>query len=172
MQRYFSYTYICDSTDVQADWRKSWTYGRAPNAIDVSYVSLTCRPKPIRDRPFYTVIPRATQQKKNSLAKEVDKTCPTFALLCLSTYRNIIFTYFYMTGSVTSCNVKFDVPGIKYQQEPPPPTPRTQLTKYEVSHPMAASENYSSSGMLKIVITVQRVCVIRYNCACKFTHCI
>ena len=32
MQQYFSY--ICDSTDVQADWR-SCTYGRAPNTIDI-----------------------------------------------------------------------------------------------------------------------------------------
>ena len=26
----------CDDTDVQADWRRSCTYGRAPNAIDIS----------------------------------------------------------------------------------------------------------------------------------------
>ena len=38
MERYFSY--ICDGTDVQADWRS--TYGRAPNAIDISQGSLTC----------------------------------------------------------------------------------------------------------------------------------
>ena len=31
MQRYF--IYICGGTDVQADWRRSSTYGRAPNAI-------------------------------------------------------------------------------------------------------------------------------------------
>ena len=30
MQRYFSH--ICDGTDVQADWRRNCTYGRAPNA--------------------------------------------------------------------------------------------------------------------------------------------
>ena len=34
MQRYFSH--ICGDTDVQADWRRSCTYGRAPNAIDIS----------------------------------------------------------------------------------------------------------------------------------------
>ena len=28
--------------DVQADWRRSCTYGRAPNAIDISQGSLTC----------------------------------------------------------------------------------------------------------------------------------
>ena len=39
MQRYFSY--ICDDTNVQADWR-SYTYGRAPNAIDILQGSLTC----------------------------------------------------------------------------------------------------------------------------------
>ena len=39
MQRYFSQ--ICDGTDVQADWRNC-TYGRAPNAIDISQGSLTC----------------------------------------------------------------------------------------------------------------------------------
>ena len=40
MQRYFSH--ICDGTDVQADWRRSCTYGRAPNAIDITQGSLTC----------------------------------------------------------------------------------------------------------------------------------
>ena len=40
MQQYFSH--ICDGTDVQADWRRSCTYGRAPNAIDISQGSLTC----------------------------------------------------------------------------------------------------------------------------------
>ena len=34
MQRYFSH--ICDGIDVQADCRRSSTYGRAPNAIDIS----------------------------------------------------------------------------------------------------------------------------------------
>ena len=34
MQRCFSH--ICDGTDVQADWKRIWTYGRAPNAIDIS----------------------------------------------------------------------------------------------------------------------------------------
>ena len=33
MQQYFRY--ICSGTDVQADWR-SYTYGRAPKAIDIS----------------------------------------------------------------------------------------------------------------------------------------
>ena len=40
MQRYFSHK--CDGTDVQAGWRRSFTYGRAPNAIDISQDSLTC----------------------------------------------------------------------------------------------------------------------------------
>ena len=39
MERCFSY--LCDGTDVQADWRISCTYGRAPNAIDISQGSLT-----------------------------------------------------------------------------------------------------------------------------------
>ena len=39
MERDFSH--ICDGTDVQAD-RRSWTYGRAPNDIDISQGSLTC----------------------------------------------------------------------------------------------------------------------------------
>ena len=34
MQQYFSH--ICDGTDVQADRKRSCTYGRAPNAIDIS----------------------------------------------------------------------------------------------------------------------------------------
>ena len=48
MQHYFSY--ICDGTDVQADWKRSFTYGRAPNAITylVSYrpyieICLVCK---------------------------------------------------------------------------------------------------------------------------------
>ena len=36
------FSHICDDTDVQADWRRSCTYGRAPNAIDISQGSLTC----------------------------------------------------------------------------------------------------------------------------------
>ena len=40
MQRYFSH--ICDGTDVQADWRRSCTYVRAPNAIDILQGSLMC----------------------------------------------------------------------------------------------------------------------------------
>ena len=28
--------YMWRHIDVQADWRRSWTYGRAPNAIDIS----------------------------------------------------------------------------------------------------------------------------------------
>ena len=40
MERYFSY--VCDSTVVQADLKRSCTYGRAPNAIDISQGSLTC----------------------------------------------------------------------------------------------------------------------------------
>ena len=41
---------MCDDTYVQADRRRS--YGRAPNAIDISPVLA-----PTRDHPFYTVIP-------------------------------------------------------------------------------------------------------------------
>ena len=55
MQRYFSD--ICDGTDVQADWRRRCTYGRAPNAIDISQGSLMCPPTLTQDHPFYTVIP-------------------------------------------------------------------------------------------------------------------
>ena len=32
-------SYMWRHIDVQADWRRSWTYGRAPNAIDISYGS-------------------------------------------------------------------------------------------------------------------------------------
>ena len=38
MQRYFSH--ICDGTDVQAEWRRNCTYGRATNAIDILQGSL------------------------------------------------------------------------------------------------------------------------------------
>ena len=55
MQRYFSH--ICDGTDVQADWRRRCTYGRAPNAIDISQGSLTCPAYTDTGPPFYTVIP-------------------------------------------------------------------------------------------------------------------
>ena len=56
MQQYFSHK--CDGTDVQADWRRSCTYGRAPNAIDISQGSLTC-PSYTDTGPtfFYSVIP-------------------------------------------------------------------------------------------------------------------
>ena len=37
--------YMWRHIDVQADWRRSWTYGRAPNAIDISQGSLTCPSK-------------------------------------------------------------------------------------------------------------------------------
>ena len=50
MQRYFSH--ICDGTDVQADWRKSCTCGRAPNATDISQGSLTCLSKHRHGAPF------------------------------------------------------------------------------------------------------------------------
>ena len=30
------HSYMWRHIDVQADWRRSWTYGRAPNAIDIS----------------------------------------------------------------------------------------------------------------------------------------
>ena len=42
MQQYFGH--ICDGTDMQAHWRKSCTYIRASNAINVSQGSLTCPP--------------------------------------------------------------------------------------------------------------------------------
>ena len=50
IQRYFSDT--CDGKDVQADWKRSCTYGRAPNAIDISQGSLSARPTPTQDHPF------------------------------------------------------------------------------------------------------------------------
>ena len=50
MERYFSY--ICDGIDVQADWRISCTYGRAPNAIDLSQCSLTCQSYTDTGPPF------------------------------------------------------------------------------------------------------------------------
>ena len=38
-------SYMWRHIDVQADWRRSCTYGRAPNAIDISQGSLTCPSK-------------------------------------------------------------------------------------------------------------------------------
>ena len=49
MQRYFNH--ICGDTDVQADWR-SCTYGRAPNAIDISQGSLVCQSNTDTGPPF------------------------------------------------------------------------------------------------------------------------
>ena len=43
--------------DVQADWSRSWAYGRAPNArhnVGFFYVPVQAL---TRDQPFYTVIP-------------------------------------------------------------------------------------------------------------------
>ena len=56
MQRYFSH--ICDGTDVQADWRRSCTYCRAPNAINISQGSLTCPSYTDTGPPFFTAILR------------------------------------------------------------------------------------------------------------------
>ena len=51
-------SYMWRHIDVQADWRRSWTYGRAPNAIDISQGSLTCPSKHRHGTNlFYTVIP-------------------------------------------------------------------------------------------------------------------
>ena len=45
--------------DVQADWRRSWTYGQASNAIGISQGSLTCPSKHRHGANlFNTVIPR------------------------------------------------------------------------------------------------------------------
>ena len=38
-------SYMWRHISVQVDWRSSWTYGRAPNAMDISYSSLTCPSK-------------------------------------------------------------------------------------------------------------------------------
>ena len=54
MQRYFSH--ICDGTDVQADRRRNCTYGRAPEAIDISQGSLTFPSYTDTGPPFFTVI--------------------------------------------------------------------------------------------------------------------
>ena len=35
-------SYMWRHIDVQADWRRSRTYGRAPNVIDISFGSITC----------------------------------------------------------------------------------------------------------------------------------
>ena len=44
--------------DVQADWRRSWTYGRSPNAIDISQGSLTCPSEQRQGTNLSTVISR------------------------------------------------------------------------------------------------------------------
>ena len=51
-------SYMWRHIDVQADWRRSWTYGRAPNAIYRHFVGFFNVPvlAPTRDHPFYTVI--------------------------------------------------------------------------------------------------------------------
>ena len=43
--------------DVQAERRRSCTYGRAPNAIDIVGFFNVPVQAPTRDQPFYTVIP-------------------------------------------------------------------------------------------------------------------
>ena len=44
------------------------------------------------------------------------------------------------------------------------------VTKYEAVHPTAVSENYSSSGMLKILIKIQTVSILSNVFAGKYTH--
>ena len=53
MQWYFSY--ICDGTDMQADWRRSCNYGRAHNTIDIGFFNVAVK-APTRGHPIYTVI--------------------------------------------------------------------------------------------------------------------
>ena len=50
--------YMWQHIDVEADWRRSWTYGRAPNAIDTFVGSLTCLSKHRHGANLLTVIPR------------------------------------------------------------------------------------------------------------------
>ena len=57
MQQYFSH--ICDGTDVQADWRRSCTYGRAPNAIDISQGSLPAHPSTDTGAPISILLRHA-----------------------------------------------------------------------------------------------------------------
>ena len=45
--------YMPRHIDEQVDWRRSWTCGRAPNAIDISQGSLTCPSKYRQSQPFY-----------------------------------------------------------------------------------------------------------------------
>ena len=44
------------------------------------------------------------------------------------------------------------------------------LIKYVALHPMAVSENYSSSGMITIFIKAQTVSILRNIVAGKLTH--
>ena len=75
MQRYFSH--ICDGTDVQADRRIDCTFGRAPNAIDISQGSLTCL-----STPAYV---RAVDLKSGGLAMLVVKILPWTRFLVMFT---------------------------------------------------------------------------------------
>ena len=67
MQRYFSH--ICDGTDGQEDWR-SWTYGRALNAIEFSQGSLMCPSYTDTRTPFlYGDFLMSTQNYPNIIMK-------------------------------------------------------------------------------------------------------
>ena len=83
MQRYFSHILVCDGIDVQADWR-SCTYGRAPNAIDISQGSLTY--------PTYT------------------DTGPTFLYVVIPTHRPLVA--FYDTLGIRRTYSRLKPPGV------------------------------------------------------------
>ena len=51
------FLYMWRHIDMQADWRKSWNYSRAPNAIYFLYL-LTCPSKHRHEATLFTVIPR------------------------------------------------------------------------------------------------------------------
>ena len=63
--------------DVQAEWRRSWTYGRAPNAIDIVGFFNVPVQAPTRDQPFYTVIP--THRPFSRLLRHAGDTEDTFS---------------------------------------------------------------------------------------------
>ena len=78
MQRYFSY--IRDSTDVQADWRRSWTYGRTSNAIDISKGSLTCPSKHRHGVTLFILLKILKKFKKKKKAISYCEKSPHFVV--------------------------------------------------------------------------------------------
>ena len=80
-------SYMWRHIDVQADWRRSWTYGRAPNAIDISQHSVNTRPESIFRDP--DVVRELSRLHENFVIVPADKASNNYTFVCKRHYVDI-----------------------------------------------------------------------------------